>query len=162
MGQPVWLQIKLRQLSERLVSIDIKGAQLRDPLKSFEHHRTMVSRGFSGALNWALIMTKAADISNSRGSCFQPWFCNTFYVRLQNYKTKLFLMAIYQKSSDTLDNFPFHKSVDTRGGIYDTNIINFRIVWRTFRSKILWTKVFMMTLYKKRYYLWRHSAIEGR
>jgi len=41
------------QLSERLASLGIIGAQLRVPLKPSVHHNTIVLRGLRGAFNWA-------------------------------------------------------------------------------------------------------------
>ena len=39
------------QLSERLASIDLKGAKFRAPVKPLEQHSTMVLRGLLGDLN---------------------------------------------------------------------------------------------------------------
>ena len=68
------------QLSERLASLGILGAQLRFPLKPPIHHITIILRDFRRALNWVPIMPSNVSLSDSECDIFQQ---DTFPTQFQ-------------------------------------------------------------------------------
>ena len=66
------------------------GAQLRAPLKPPEHHSTMVSRGFGGALNWTPILMRGVRLSVSR--------CNFFFLSENIGNNQFFIWCVFRIS----------------------------------------------------------------